>query len=54
MPMVSASNETQAKYCALMFLGVPLKIAGRRPAIFQVRYSKKLTYLKYALGQFLK
>ena len=28
MPLVSASNETQAKYCALMFLGVPLKIAG--------------------------
>ena len=26
MPLVSASNETQAKFCALMFLGVPLKI----------------------------
>ena len=24
MPLVSASNENQAKYCALMFLGVPL------------------------------
>ena len=35
MPLVSASNETQAKYSALMFLGVPLKIGGRRPAIFQ-------------------
>ena len=33
MPLVSASNENQAKYCALMFLGVSLKIAGRRPAI---------------------
>ena len=33
MPLVSASNETQARYCALMFLGVPLKIAGRRPTI---------------------
>ena len=53
MPLVSASNENQAKYCALMFLGVPLKIAGRRPAIFQIRFSKKLTYLKYALGQCL-
>ena len=26
MHLVSASNETQAKYCALMFLGVSLKI----------------------------
>ena len=34
MPLVSASNETQAKYCALKFLGVPLKIAGRMPAGF--------------------
>ena len=34
--LVSDSNETQAKYCALMFLGVPRKIAGRRPAIFQI------------------
>ena len=41
MPLVSASNETQAKFCALMFLGVPLKIAGRRPAIFQIEYLKK-------------
>ena len=41
MPLVSASNETQAKYCALMFLGVPLKIAGRRPAIFQIEFFKK-------------
>ena len=41
MPLVSASNETQAKYCALMFLGVSLKIAGRRPAIFQIEYFKK-------------
>ena len=24
MPLISASNETQAEYCALMFLGVPL------------------------------
>ena len=38
MPLVNASNETQARYCALMFLGVPLKIAGRRPAIFQIEY----------------
>ena len=36
------------------FLGVPLKIAGRRPAIFKIRFSKKLTYLKYALGQCFK
>ena len=43
MPLVSASNETQAKYWALMLLGVPLKIAGRSPAIFQIRYPKKLT-----------
>ena len=35
----------------MRFLGVPLKIAGRRPAIFQIRFSKKLTYLKYTLGQ---
>jgi len=41
MPMVSASNETQAKYSALMFLGVPLKIGGRRLAIFQIKYFKK-------------
>ena len=41
MPLVSASNETQARYCALMFLGVPLKIAGRRPAIFQIEFFKK-------------
>ena len=41
MPLVSASNENQAKYCALMFLGVSLKIAGRRPAIFQIEYFKK-------------
>ena len=41
MPLVSALNETQAKYCALMFLGVPLKIAGRRPAIFQIEFFKK-------------
>ena len=41
MPLVSASNENQAKYCALMFLGVSLKIAGRRPAIFQTEYFKK-------------
>ena len=54
MPLVSASNENQAKYCALMFLGVSLKIAGCRPAIFQIRYQKKLTYLKYALGQCFK
>ena len=37
MPLVSASNENQAKYCALMFLGVSLKI----PAIFQIEYFKK-------------
>ena len=55
MPLVSASNEIQAKEIALRFLGVPLKIAGRRPTIFfQIRFSKKLTYLKYALGQCLK
>ena len=41
MPLVRASNETQAKFCALMFLGVPLKIAGHRPAIFQIEYFKK-------------
>ena len=41
MPLVSASNENQAKYCALMFLGVSLKIAGLRPAIFQIEYYKK-------------
>ena len=41
MPLVSASNENQATYCALMFLGVSLKIAGRRPAIFQIEYFKK-------------
>ena len=41
MPLVSASNETQARYCALIFLGVPLKIAGRRPAIFQIEFFKK-------------
>ena len=41
MPLVSASNETQARYCALMFLGVPLKIAGRRSAIFQIEFFKK-------------
>ena len=38
MPLVSASNEIQAKEIALKFLGVPLKIAGRRPAIFQNEY----------------
>ena len=41
MPLVSASNENQAKYCALMFLGVSLKIAGCRPAIFQIEYFQK-------------
>ena len=41
MSLVSASNENQAKYCALMFLGNSLKIAGRRPAIFQIEYFKK-------------
>ena len=41
MPLVSASYGNQAKYCALMFLGVPLKIAGRRPAIFQIEFFKK-------------
>ena len=40
MPLVSASNETQAKYCALMFLGVPLKIEGCRPAIFLIEFFK--------------
>ena len=35
MPLVSASKETQVKYYALRFLGVPLKIAGCRPGIFQ-------------------
>ena len=49
MPLVSASNETQVKLC-LKFPGVPLKIAGRRPAIFQIKYLKKITYQKYALG----
>ena len=53
MPLVSASNEIQAKEIALRFLGFLLKIAGHRPAIFQIRFSKKLTYLKYALGQCL-
>ena len=32
-----------SKYQASKFPGVPLKIAGRRPAIFQIRYPKKLT-----------
>ena len=41
MPLLSASNETQARYCAMMFLGIPLKIAGRRPAIFQIEFFKK-------------
>ena len=41
MPLDSASNENQAKYCALMFLGVSLKITGRRPAIYQIEYFKK-------------
>ena len=36
MPLVSASNEVQAKYFALRFLGAPLKIADCRPAIFQM------------------
>ena len=49
MPLVSASNENQAKYCALMFLGIPL-----RPAIFHIEYfKKKVTYYKYALGYWL-
>ena len=39
MPLVSASNENQTKYCALMFLGVSLKIAGRSA-------SKNVTYYK--------
>ena len=46
MPLVSASNETQAKFCALMFLGVPLKI---RPAIFQIEYFKKGNLLQMSL-----
>ena len=46
MPLVSASNEIQAKYCALMFLGVPLKIEGCRPAIFQIEYFKKVNILQ--------
>ena len=46
MPLVSASNDTQARYCALMFLGVPLKIATCRPAIFQIEYFKKGNLLK--------
>ena len=46
MPLVNASNETQARYCALMFLGVPLKIAGRRPAIFQIEFFKKGNLLR--------
>ena len=41
MPLVSASNENQAKYCALMFLGDPLKIEDRRHAIFQIEFFKK-------------
>ena len=49
MPLVSASNENQAKYCALMFLGVSLKIAGRRPAIFQIEYFKKGNLLQMPL-----
>ena len=32
-----------------MFLGVPLKIAGRRPAIFQKK-SLKVNLLNYTLG----
>ena len=49
MPLVSASNENQAKYCVLMFLGVSLKIAGRRPAIFQIEYFKKGNLLQMPL-----
>ena len=41
MPLVSFSDETQAGYCALMFLRVPLKILVRRPVIFQIEYFKK-------------
>ena len=48
MPLVSASNENQAKYCALMFLGVSLKIAGL--LFSKLNTSKKVTYYKYALG----
>ena len=55
MPLVSASNEIQASYCALMFLGVPLNIAGLRPVIFQIVYFKKGNlYYKYALGKCFK
>ena len=39
-----------AKQIALMFLGVPLKIAGRWPAIFQIEYFKQGNLLQYALG----
>ena len=49
MPLVSASNEVQAKYFALRFLGAPLKIAGRRPAIFQIEYFRQGNLLRYAL-----
>ena len=49
MPLVSASNENQAKYCALMFLGVSLKIACLRPAIFQIEYFKKGNLLQMPL-----
>ena len=37
MALISALNETQARY----LLGAPLKIAGRRPAIFQIEFFKK-------------
>ena len=50
MPLVSASNEILVKVDASKFLGVPLKIAGRRRAIFQINFFKKLTFYKYALG----
>ena len=45
MPLVTASNETQAKYCALMFLGVPLGLLFSK-----LNFSKKVTYYKNALG----
>ena len=50
MPLVSASNENQAKYCALMFLGVSLKIEAVGLLFSKLNTSKKVTYYKYALG----
>ena len=36
MPLVSASNETQAKYCALMFLGVSKLNSSKKGNLLQL------------------